>query len=46
MLCTPGVDPIEKALLKQRKANLATGQKEYYEKQGIALREIEFTSEN
>jgi len=37
MLRTPGVDPIEKALLKQRYANLATGQKGYCEKQGEAL---------
>ena len=37
MLRTPGVDPIEKALLKQRFANLATGQKGYLEKQGKAL---------
>jgi hypothetical protein len=37
MLRTPGVDPIEKALLKQRYANLATGQKGYIEKQGKAL---------
>jgi len=37
MLRTPGVDLIEKALLKQRYANLATGQKGYIEKQGKAL---------
>ena len=37
MLRTPGVDPIEKALLKQRFANLATGQKGYVEKQGEAM---------
>ena len=37
MLRTPGVDPIEKALLKQRYANLATGQKGYLEKQEKAL---------
>ena len=39
MLRTPGVDPIEKALLKQRYANLATGQKGYIEKQKKALGE-------
>jgi hypothetical protein len=38
MLRTPGVDPIEKALLKQRFANLATGQKGYLEKQRKALK--------
>jgi len=37
MLRTPGVDPIEKALLKQRFANLATGQKGYIEKQEKVL---------
>ena len=37
MLRTPGVDPIEKALLKQRYTNLATGQKGYVEKQEKAL---------
>jgi len=37
MLRTSGVDPIEKALLKQQFANLATGQKGYVEKQGKAL---------
>ena len=39
MLRTPGVDPIEKSLLKQRYANLATGQKGYIEKQKKALGE-------
>ena len=39
MLRTPGVDPIEKSLLKQRYANLATGQNGYCEKQGKALQE-------
>ena len=39
ILRTPGVDPIEKALLKQRYANLATGQKGYIEKQKKALGE-------
>ena len=38
MLRTPGVDPIEKALLKQRYTNLATGQKGYMVKQGKTLR--------
>jgi len=37
MLRTPGVDTIEKALLKQRLANLATAQKGYIEKQRKAL---------
>ena len=37
VLRAPGIDPIEKALLKQRYANLATGQKGYCEKQGKAL---------
>ena len=37
ILRSPGIDPIEKALLKQRYANLATGQKGYVEKQGKAL---------
>ena len=37
MLRTPGVDPIEKALLKQRFANLSTAQNGYIEKQGKAL---------
>ena len=37
MLRTPGVDPIEKALLKQRYANLAAGQKGYCGRQGKAL---------
>ena len=37
ILRAPGIDPIEKALLKQRFANLATGQKGYIEKQGKAL---------
>jgi len=35
ILRSPGIDPIEKALLKQRKANLATGQKGYILKQKI-----------
>ena len=39
MLRTPGVDPIEKSLLKQRYANLATGQKGYLDKQKKALGE-------
>jgi len=37
MLRTPGIDPIEKALLKQRYANLSTGQIGYAEKQKKAL---------
>jgi len=37
MLRTPGVDPIEKALLKQRFANMSTGQNGYVEKQKKAL---------
>jgi hypothetical protein len=34
---TPGLDPIEKALLKQRFANLSAGQGGYVEKQKKAL---------
>ena len=37
ILRAPGIDPIEKSLLKQRYANLATGQNGYCEKQGKAL---------
>jgi hypothetical protein len=37
ILRTPGLDPIEKALLKQRLANLSTGQGEYVEKQKKAI---------
>ena len=37
MLSTPGVDPIEKALLKQRSDNLPVAQKGYIEKQKKAL---------
>jgi len=37
MLRTPGVDPIEKALLKQRFANMSTAQNGYIEKQGKVL---------
>ena len=37
ILRAPGIDPIEKALLKQRFANLATAQKGYMEKQKKAL---------
>jgi len=37
MLRTPGIDPIEKALLKQRLANLPTAQGGYIEKQKKAL---------
>jgi hypothetical protein len=37
MLRTPGIDPLEKALLKQRLENLSTAQKSYKEKQKKAL---------
>ena len=37
ILRSPGIDPIEKSLLKQRFANLATAQKGYIEKQGKVL---------
>jgi len=37
ILRSPGIDPIEKALLKQRLANLSTAQKGYIEKQKKAL---------
>jgi hypothetical protein len=37
ILRTPGLDPIEKSLLKQRFANLYTAQNGYIEKQGKAL---------
>jgi hypothetical protein len=37
MLRTPGIDPIEKSLLKQRLANLPTAQNSYIEKQKKAL---------
>ena len=37
ILKTPGLDPIEKALLKQRLANISAGQKGYVELQGKAL---------
>jgi len=37
ILKTPGLDPIEKALLKQRLVNLSTGQKKYVELQEKAL---------
>ena len=37
ILRSPGIDPIEKALLKQRYANLSTAQKGYVEKQRKAL---------
>jgi hypothetical protein len=36
---TPGIDPIEKALLKQRFVNLSAGQGGYVEKQRKALQE-------
>jgi len=37
ILRSPGIDQIEKVLLKQRYANLSTGQKGYVEKQDSAL---------
>jgi len=37
ILKTPGLDPIEKALLKQRLVNLSAGQGGYVEKQKKAL---------
>jgi hypothetical protein len=37
MLKTPGIDPIEKSLLKQRLANLPAAQNGYIEKQKLAL---------
>ena len=37
MLRTPGIDPIEKDLLKQRFANLSTAQNDYMEKQKKAM---------
>jgi hypothetical protein len=37
ILRSPGIDPIEKALLKQRFANLATGQKGYLNMQKKAM---------
>jgi hypothetical protein len=37
ILRSPGIDPIEKALLKQRFANMSTAQKGYIEKQRKAL---------
>ena len=37
VLRSPGIDPIEKALLKQRLANLSAGQGGYVEKQKKAL---------
>jgi hypothetical protein len=39
ILKTPGLDPIEKALLKQRLANLSAGQGGYVEKQKKSLME-------
>jgi hypothetical protein len=38
ILRTPGLDPIEKALLKQRFINLSAGQGGYIEKQKITLK--------
>jgi len=37
ILKTPGLDPIEKALLKQRLANISAGQGRYVEMQRKAL---------
>jgi hypothetical protein len=37
MLKFPGIDPIEKALLKQRLSNLSTAQQGYVEKQKKVL---------
>jgi hypothetical protein len=37
MLKTPGIDPIEKALLKQRFVNLSAAQNGYIEKQRLAI---------
>jgi hypothetical protein len=37
MLKTPGIDPIEKALLKQRFANLPAAQNAYIEKQKLTI---------
>jgi hypothetical protein len=37
ILRSPGIDPIEKALLKQRSANLPTAQNDYIDKQKKAL---------
>jgi hypothetical protein len=37
VLSAPGIDPIEKVLLKQRFANLSAAQKDYIEKQRKAL---------
>jgi hypothetical protein len=39
ILRSPGIDPIEKALLKQRFANLSTAQNGYIEKQKTCLEE-------
>jgi len=39
ILKTPGLDPIEKALHKQRLVNISTGQKKYVELQRKALQE-------
>ena len=38
ILRSPGIDPIEKSLLKQRFANLATAQSGYIEKQKQAYK--------
>ena len=44
VLRAPGIDPIEKALLKQRLVNLSAGQGGYVEKQGKALAKEKVTS--
>ena len=41
ILSAPGIDPIEKALLQQRQANLSTAQNAYVEKQKKALNKVE-----
>jgi hypothetical protein len=41
---SPGIDPIEKALLKQRLDNLSAGQRGYLEKQRKALTNYQITS--
>ena len=40
MLKTPGIDPIEKSLLKQRFANLPSAQNGYIEKQKLAMKNV------
>ena len=43
ILRSPGIDPIEKTLLKQRFSNLATAQNSYIEKQKKAIIKTSFT---